>query len=684
MTWVPASAGEVLVGTPVAGAVDQIDAVGAFLSDAQADALGFAQSMQRARAGLYSSSGAAIARLDEKITGSLAPGGLMLSESSTAAKRCVDSYAAEVDRIHGEAIRVRHSVDDHLVSIRAQVQTIESISVAIGASASYAWNVGAPGQMPDPRLGSRAGGLSPEERDAALRNLRFAYEGEWSRAAVVWHFDIDEIGSAKTRWSVLIEERYAAEQRLVAGLEETAIGRLITLGTGGEQSAKRTIALGVSGELWGVRDAPAPLSTEHPLLLELIGRRDGGDIWHNPGDAATIAANWENLTEVEQNALIAAVPWVIGNLPGLPSWARDQANRIQVDFYRDHPQLLNADQLRLMAEVQRILAREEKQAVPDPPIQLLALDPLGAVPKAAVAYGDLDTATHTTWAVPGMDSDAANGLAGMDESSLNLYWAQRDLDGFSGRRNAVVAWLGYDTPGAPPGDWGVVGSEYALAAAPRLAAELDGQFAARSAGGEGVPVTSVLAHSYGTTVATIALTMVAHPVDALVMLGSAGLDTDAVPTLDALNVKEVSSGQRAIYTAHASGDHLAPTGAGAARRGQPNPDATAPFGLQNYSPVYGGALLFSAEGDPSRGLLATDGHSMIGESDSAGFQGMSASEGHGYMDQGTQALDTAVKIVSGLIDDGLAASFTRTEAQRVEFVTHPFGGGTYPRRVEVE
>lgn len=687
MTWIPASAEKVLSGTPIAGSIEQINAIAAFLRDVADDARDFLGAAQRASLGLYGITSSAVTTLDAKLAGTLIPGSAALRDSSEDAKRHVDAYAAEIDRVHREAVGARNLIDDRLASIRIQARTIESIAADIGVRVAYAWDAGAPGQIPEPRLGSRADDLSPAERAAALDTLRVAHEHQWFQAAMIWHSDIDDIASARAKWARLIEDRRAAERRLVAGLGETVIGQLITLGTGGGASRKRTIALGISGELWGAREIPRSLPTEHPLLEKLIGRADGSDIWGSPGDPAAIAERWAGLSEAEQDTLIAAVPWVIGNLPGLPYSVRDRANRNQLEFYRQHPQLLNPEQLRLMAEVQRIVEREAGQIAArgagTPPIQLVALDPVDAPPKVAVGYGDLDSATHTTWAVPGMDSDAANGLSGMDKSSRNLHKAQSDLSGFSGRSTAVVAWLGYDTPDLPPGDWGVFGSEYALAAAPRFAAELDGQFAARSAGNQGVPVTNVLAHSYGTTVVTIALTTVAQPVDALVMLGSAGLDTGVVGTLDDLRVKEVSPGQRAIYTTHASGDRIAPVGAGLAGRGQPNPGATALGGLQNFSPVYGGALSFSAEGDRAQGLLATNGHSLIGEGGKTGFQGASAAAGQGYMDRNTQALDTAAKITTGLIDERLAASFTRTEAQRVETVVDPQSGIALPRRVEV-
>lgn len=676
------SVGGVLVDRVKAGDVEQIDAVAEYAEEVRIDTAQYAESVRGADARLLGLDSRAIARLSAKLSDRLLPGATTLEQSARTAKQAFGVYASAVDGIHAEADRLASEVERRLVSLGAAMTTIARISEEILAPHGYQWHSAPSPAMPEPRLREAQLPASAEGIAAAQRVLRDAHETVWRNTALGWRDDLDAIARARARWDTLILERKAAEQRLVRALEETAVGQFAILGAGLAGGRKRAIALGFAGELWGIPDVHRPPSTAHPLLAKLIGRSDGGDVWDNPGDTAAIAANWALLTEAEQETLIAAVPGVIGNLPGLPYWARDRANRNQLEFFRQHPQLLSPEQLRLLAGLQRIVEREAGQMVPDPPIQLVALELSGAVPNVAVGYGDLDAATHTTWAVPGMNNDAADGLAGMDKSSLNLYRAQRDLTRFSGQ-NTVVAWLGYDTPGVPPADWGVIGSAYALAAAPRLAMELDGQFAARAAGPHGVPVTNVLAHSYGTTVATIALTAVTHPVDALVMLGSAGLDTERVETLDALNVRELTPGQRAIYTAHASGDRLAPAGAGLAGRGQPNPNATALGELQTFSPVYSGALSFSAEGDPAEGLLPTDGHSLIGEGREVGFQGMSASGGRGYLDPKTQSLKTTAKITTGLVDERLAASFTRTEARRVELVVDAQSGSVLPRRVGV-
>src|SRR5690606_33893630 len=116
-----------------------------------------------------------------------------------------------------------------------------------------------------------------------------------------------------------------------------------------------------------------------------------------------------------------------------------------------------------------------------------------------------------------------------------------------------------------------------------------------------------------------ALTLVRHPVDSLTLVASAGIDARTVPSYEELRVKDAWPGQAAIYTTHAAKDFLAPSGAGLSGRGQPNPEARGVLWLHTLSPVYGGALSFSSDGDPELGLLRTDGHSIIGERVRRGF-----------------------------------------------------------------
>jgi hypothetical protein len=681
--YVPGDGAALLEGTPVLGTASEIDAVGAFVQDVVTDALRYAVEVQNAQTALGAAKSAGVARISTRLGDRLLPGANAVYRSARDAKGAFDSYASEVDRIHTDAGAAVRDMTDALRTIRTQAAQIEDIASLIRVSAPYAWHAGAPGTLPEPRLGDQARDLDADERELAVHHLRGMYEWQWALAASLWQHAIEDVASAKTKWANLIEDRRSAEERLSKALGDTTIGQLISVSGADPASRRFTIASSISGELWGASEDAPEIAKSHPLLLQLLGSEAGEHIWEAPLPPEAVAQRWERLSREDQRRLIDEVPWVVGNLPGLPFEVRDAANRTTVEFYQRYPQALSPEQLQLMADIRDVLELEERQKVADPPIQIVALDMTGEVPRTAVGYGDLGTATHTTWQVPGMNSDAHLALEGWDEASRNLYGAQNDVSGFSGS-TAVVAWLGYDTPDHPvSGDFGVLNSTSAGIGAVRFAAELDGAHAARDGDGNGLPSVNVLAHSYGTTVATIALTEVKHAVDSLTMLGSAGLDTEKVPDYGVLHVKELAPGQKAIYTTHASADQLAPFGAGAAGRGQPNPDAVAPFGAHRFSPVYEGGLSFSSEGDPAQNLKRTDGHSTIGSGEKPGMVGMSASEGHGYLDPETQSLTSVAQITTGRISDRLARSFARTEAECTDFVTRR-GGTVAPIRMKCE
>lgn len=675
--FVPQEAAAVLEGTPVFGSVEQITAIGRYVQDVSADTMQYSTDVQNAQFTLQTERSSALESITAKLREALLPGANAAFRSAEDAKRALDAYASEVDRIHASARSAREQTEESLSEIRVSAAQIEDITSLIRVDAPYAWDHGAPGVMPQPHLGPRAGELDADEQDAVVQQLRSMHEHDWTRVASIWRNAIESIEEAKRVWANLIGERRRAEERLTSALADTEVGQLIRVSSGDAESRTFVIAVSMTGELWGVSDDVPQTSKSHPLLKKLIGTESGERVWEDPPDPAEVVAAWAALEPAERDRLIEETPWVIGNLPGLPFEVRDAANRRMVEFYQQYPQAMAPEQLALMADIRDILNREEREKAEspdgraDPPIQIVSLDMTGDVPKAAVGYGDLDTASNTTWQVAGMNSDAHLALEGWDEASRNLSSVQDQVSGLPGS-NAVVAWLGYDTPNSPEtGDFGVLSVASARAGAPRFAAELEGVHAARSAGESKIPAVNVLAHSYGTTTATIALTLINedHPVDSLTMLGSAGLDTEKVPSYDVLRVKEFMAGQQAIFTTHASGDQLAPFGAGLPGRGQPNPDARDPLHLYLQSPVYGGGFSFSSEGDPGQNLTGTDGHSTIGEGDVRGPIGMSASEGHGYLDIRTQSLDTVAKITTGLIDQSLRQSFTRTEAKCVEALT---------------
>lgn len=687
MSGAPFSALAVLEGTPIAGTVEEIEACGLFMKCVQQDAEWYAQMVRAASGELDALRSAAVSQLQTKIVGTLEPGGRVLADAAAQAKRACERYAAEVDRIHRTARRIRDTVEELLSSIRRHMAEIDEISEAIGVRVSYTWQVGAPAQMPEPVLDARrAAGLLAEEREIALRALRNAYAEQWFRAASFWQQDVQEISEYRVRWSVLITEREQAERAFLSALNNTAVGQLVTLSVADNASLQHTVAIAIAGELRGSASGALQMGVSHPLLRQLIAAESGAHIWDSPPDPALVAENWAKLSEAEQATLIHEVPWVIGNLPGLPFDIRAQANNLTLQYYAMRRGLLGAESRQALDGVLNILADDGEDRVPT---RVVALDLHREVPMVVLGYGDLTPGARITWQVPGMNNDAHRAIKDWDQAGRELYLRQERLTDYSGTaRVGVLTFLSYDTPDlsdtmkdvarlrlpkhllggsafAPPdasqlihpNEQSVLHAALARQGAIRLAAELDGTWAVQHREGSvwvdetgaELPGCALGAHSYGTTTAANALTLTRHPVAAFTMLGSAGLDAETVHSLEQLHVAEIHPGQKAIYTAHAQRDLLARIGIVLSGRANPNADWRYPTN-ENYS----GACFFSAEGTVTASgevLNGTDGHSVLGsaEEDSLLHRlGVDATAGGGYWDRNTQALHNLAATTLGL------------------------------------
>jgi len=376
----------------------------------------------------------------------------------------------------------------------------------------------------------------------------------------------------------------------------------------------------------------AVLVAEDPDLVQ--------EFWKHPPSPDKVAKWWTGLGEAAKEAFQTAAPGVLGNLAGLPYAVRDRCNRSVYEEALLHTTGLSPEQRKVLSALERVFA--------DPSTSLVCFNLDAPVPMVAVGYGDLDTADTVTWAAPGMNSDAADATESWSRAAQNLYREQGKLD--KGRSHAVVGWLGYDTPDlvsvntpalAQDGSW-------------RFANELDGTHATRAAHPSvPFPYVSVVAHSYGTTMAADALTHVKHTVDSFTMLGSAGIDTQVVSSLSDLHVKH-AGGRPSIYTTAAELDFLAPFGSAMGGRAEPNPETRTNLGTAVAMPLkgvlnqpqsMGGAQSFSSEGAvlPSGEVLKqTKGHSTVGEHvDGLNPLNGIAPEGFGYLDTGTEALRNA-------------------------------------------
>lgn len=274
---------------------------------------------------------------------------------------------------------------------------------------------------------------------------------------------------------------------------------------------------------------------------------------------------WHDLTEWEQQRIIADHPEWIGNLDGIPAAARDAANRSLID---DHVAALEAERDRISAAVaerweearttgdarSRALAeysyrRELEQALrttngkldglaevatllertdtAGDPRQLLTLDisdPNQLL--AAVAVGDVDAADHVAVFTPGMNTTVASSLSHHDDSMSRLQQEALTQLAAAGREESVaaVAWLGYE---APQGLVQAISRSRADAGAESLASFFDGIAASRADD----PHVTALGHSYGSTTTGLALQRTSVADDA-VFFGSPGLGTDDIGDLN--------------------------------------------------------------------------------------------------------------------------------------------------------
>ncbi|WJX99870.1 alpha/beta hydrolase [Curtobacterium sp. 458] len=436
-----------------------------------------------------------------------------------AAIDVLDTYADAVRRIQDEAERIRAA------------QLTNAVDAAANVVALTAANMVAAGENATEADGWQARRLQSDADDLAATASRLQEE-----------------------WDDLVERRAAADRAAASALSDTDV-----LG----------VALSYAGSLGAMSDAGflAAVVGMPPEVLAAQGRPVADRLAGMPPD--TVRAWWDGLGgrgsagehSAAQDALITALPAVVGNLNGVPYWARDQANRVSAqrayaraeDSVRAARKALKeavgrtaqqAAQKRLNDALTREKdlknfvagARKNLQLMHDVPRQMVSFSPTHP-PIGAFSVGDLDTADSVSYLVPGMGSSLKDTTQCMAAASnvVGLHQA-------SGSKpdTAMVTWLGYEAPPnfVTTGNRGVFGEAYADAGAQNLAADLEGFRATR-------PETQldVVAHSYGSTVAAIALHD--HPdlgVHSLVTLGSAGIPA-SVPDAAATHAEHMYAAQ---------------------------------------------------------------------------------------------------------------------------------------------
>ncbi len=261
------------------------------------------------------------------------------------------------------------------------------------------------------------------------------------------------------------------------------------------------------------------------------------DVLARPPVASDVRLWWNSMTPERQATLRELSPNLVGNLDGIPYATRDIANR----------DLLTGT----IAELESIIAREPGRTIVEnakyslrmlesiaaalevdarPTRTLLSLDTAGQG-RAAIIVGDLRTADYVTYLVPGMFFTIENQMGDWVDAATRLHDQQLAwLARFDEPRSTVatVAWIGYHTPNLT--NVGAIDNAYE--GRDSLANAIQGLTAVRA--GE-QPYVTIVAHSYGSTAALMALTEFDFTVDALAMVGSPGSPAKSADDLHVRN-----------------------------------------------------------------------------------------------------------------------------------------------------
>ncbi len=248
------------------------------------------------------------------------------------------------------------------------------------------------------------------------------------------------------------------------------------------------------------------------------------DVLVRPPVASDVTLWWNSMTLERQAALRQLSPNLVGNLDGIPFATRDIANRelltgtiaqLEATIEREPGRTIVENAKYSLRMLESIAAALEVDARPTR--TLLSLDTAGQG-RAAIVVGDLRTADYVTYLVPGMFFTIENQMADWVDAATRLHDQQRDwLARFDEPTSTVatVAWIGYHTPNLT--NVGAIDNAYE--GRDSLANAIQGLEAVR-AGQE--PFVTVVAHSYGSTAALMALTEFDFTIDALAMVGSPG------------------------------------------------------------------------------------------------------------------------------------------------------------------
>lgn len=254
---------------------------------------------------------------------------------------------------------------------------------------------------------------------------------------------------------------------------------------------------------------------------------------------------WGQLSTAEQEVLIEAMPDAIGAMDGLPTVARDRANRIVLQRTKEalearvarlealpppHPHLEPGVAYTRQREIEAIRGKlrgietiEQRLAGEPgrPPAFLLGFSGDGDG-RAIVAVGNPDHADNVATYVPGTGAGLDSVGGDIERADRMAYDANR-LDPDS--PTSVVMWMDYDAPQTVPA---ATQGSYADDGSPTLRSFQEGLDVAHTGSGA---TKTVVGHSYGTVVIGHAAEGGQLDTDNVVFVASPGVGVDHVSDL---------------------------------------------------------------------------------------------------------------------------------------------------------
>jgi pimeloyl-ACP methyl ester carboxylesterase len=317
------------------------------------------------------------------------------------------------------------------------------------------------------------------------------------------------------------------------------------------------------------------LSAADEAVLDQLAANEVGSLQELIDDDASpeeVNEWWNSLSGAEQIAMLENHPELLGGLDGVPTDTRDYANRelLEAELNRYSP-TLDSDIAEIEAQLEAMgdpdqwemssaglwmeeseeykqyqALQEELAALEDQRDRRDSLTGLqDAITgqastgqdyylinydsaedgKAIVSVGNPDSADNTAVYVPGTGADLSgfgNEVDRAEQLALASQTASPDQE------TAVIAWLDYDAPddvkpSEQDGDWstGAEDSSYAEAAGPALSQFTHGL----EATSPGDSHTTMVSHSYGTTVVGHTASEYGVEADKIIAVASPGMDT---------------------------------------------------------------------------------------------------------------------------------------------------------------